>query len=59
MINFNKQYSILFDVLDSEIFNSELYQYYGNKGIDIYNPNDTAFTDSCFISDNFKYDLTQ
>ena len=52
-------YTILFDLLENEGFNKELYEYYGNKGIDIYNPNDKAFKDSCFISKNFDYDLTQ
>ena len=52
-------YTILFDLSENEDFNKELYEYYGNKGIDIYNPNDKAFKDSCFISKNFDYDLTQ
>ena len=39
--------------------NSELFKYYIDKGIDIYNPNDKAFTDPCYISKNFDNDLTQ
>lgn len=40
-------------------FNEDLFKYYASKGINIYNPKDKAFTDSCFISKNFDFDLTQ
>ena len=40
-------------------YNEELYEYYISKGIDIYNPQDKAFTDKCYLSTNFDYDLTQ
>ena len=43
----------------SDSLNSDLYKYYLEKGIDIYNPKDKAFTDACYISKNFDYDLTQ
>ena len=39
--------------------NVELFKYYQDRGIDIYNPNDKAFTEPCYISKNFDYDLTQ
>ena len=41
------------------IFNEDLFKYYLSKGINIYDPNDKAFTDPCFISKNFDFDLTQ
>ena len=41
------------------VFNEDLFKYYLSKGINIYDPNDKAFTDPCFISKNFDYDLTQ
>ena len=40
-------------------YNADLYEYYISKGIDIYNPHDKAFTDKCYLSTNFDYDLTQ
>ena len=40
-------------------YNNSLYIYYKNRGIDIYNKTDPAFTESCFQSFNFDYDLTQ
>ena len=40
-------------------FNEDLFKYYASKGINIYNPKDKAFTDSCFISKHFDFDLTQ
>ena len=38
---------------------SDLAKYYIDKNIDIYNENDPAFTDPCFISEKFEFDLTQ
>ena len=43
----------------SSALNADLYEYYNRRGIDIYNPNDSAFQDDCFVSSNFDYDLTQ
>ena len=43
----------------SNSLNYNLYKYYLEKGIDIYNPQDKAFKDACYISKNFDYDLTQ
>lgn len=54
----NKDKVTIYQPLNSEI-NETLYQYYQSKGIDIYNPNDKAFTESCYYNDNFDYDLTQ
>lgn len=48
----------IYQPLTSEM-NIELYQYYQLKGIDIYNPSDRAFVDSCYYNDNFDYDLPQ
>ena len=39
--------------------NAELYKYYKTKGIDIYDPNDKAFNEPCYINKNFDYDLPQ
>ena len=40
-------------------YNNSLYTYYINRGIDIYNKTDPAFTEPCFQSFEFDYDLTQ
>ena len=45
-------------ILNDEI-DSELAQMYALKGIDIYNPQDPAFQDSCYINEEFDFDLTQ
>ena len=37
----------------------DLAKYYLDKNIDIYNENDPAFNDPCFISEKFEFDLTQ
>ena len=58
VLDLESNYTILFDLSEYDGINAELYKEYNNKGIDIYNPNDTAFK-SCFISKNFNYDLTQ
>ena len=39
--------------------NFELAKYYQKRNINIYDKNDTCFTDKCFTSENFEYDLTQ
>ena len=41
------------------LINKDDYIFYYNKKIDIFNSNDKAFIDSCFISKDFDYDLTQ
>ena len=41
------------------LINKNDYIFYYNKEIDIFNSSDKAFIDSCFISKNFDYDLTQ
>lgn len=38
--------------------NPELYKYFKNKGVDIYDKDDPVY-ESCFLSKNFDYDLTQ
>ena len=40
-------------------FNFHLAEYYFNKNIKIYDKNDDAFVDPCFLSENFDFDLTQ
>ena len=37
--------------------NTELYSYYKEKGIDFYDYNDPAFTDRCWSSSEFDFDL--
>ena len=49
----------LFYTSISEDFNYNLANYYHIKGIDIYDENHKAFTEPCFISENFPFDLTQ
>ena len=39
--------------------NEELYKFYRQRGIDIYNSNDSAFSEPCYFNDKFDYDLTQ
>ena len=39
--------------------NLEKYKFYKQANIDIYNPNDKAFRESCYITNGFDYDLTQ
>ncbi len=43
-------------ILDYDI---QIYDFYKKRGIDIYNKNDKAFTDPCFQSNKFNWDLTQ
>ena len=50
---------VTFPLMDDDHFNVELYKYYNNRGIDIYNHNDKAFTDSCYKNKKLPYDLTQ
>ena len=58
--NLNKCESMKVEMTMSNYrLNSDLYKYYNERGIDIYNPNDKAFTDSCYVSKKFDYDLTQ
>jgi hypothetical protein len=38
--------------------NNDLFSYYYNKGINIYNSNDKAFTNLCYQNTKLKYDLT-
>ena len=40
-------------------FNFHLAEYYNTKNIKIYDKNDEAFTDPCFLSEEFDFDLTQ
>ena len=40
-------------------FNMDLAEYYNTRNIKIYDKNDKAFVDPCFLSENFDYDLTQ
>ena len=52
--------NITFYVSSSDIhFNFDLAQYYENKKIFIYNKKDQAFTDPCYLSKEFDFDLTQ
>lgn len=37
----------------------EKYEYYINKKIDIYNPDDPAFAQFCYFTHEFEFDLTQ
>ena len=39
--------------------NETKFRTYIKNGIDIYNPNDPVFTESCFISKNYEFDMTQ
>ena len=41
------------------LINSTLAQFYALKGIDIYNPKDPAFQDSCYYNEEFDFDLPQ
>ena len=40
-------------------FNFHLAEYYKNKNIKIYDINDNAFIDPCYLSEDFDFDLTQ
>ena len=42
----------------SYVINTDLYTYYKLKGIDFYDYNDPAFTERCWTSSNFDFDLT-
>ena len=50
---------VTFPLMEDDHFNVELYKYYNDRGIDIYNHNDKAFTDSCYKNKKLPYDLTQ
>ena len=45
--------------MDDPNFNADLYKYYNEKGIDIYNHRDKAFTDSCYKNSKLHFDPTQ
>ena len=52
--------NITFYISSSAIhFNFDLAEYYNTKNIRIYDKNDEAFTDPCFLSKDFDFDLTQ
>lgn len=51
--------NIIFKIPFNGIINQELYKFYKQRGIDIYNKNDPAFTEPCYYNDRFDYDLTQ
>ena len=52
--------NVIFYISSSVIhFNFDLAEYYSNKNIRIYDKNDKAFTDPCFLSEDFDFDLTQ
>ena len=52
--------NIIFYISSSAIhFNFDLAEYYNSKNIKIYDKNDEAFTDPCFLSKDFDFDLTQ
>ena len=52
--------NIIFYISSSAIhFNFDLAEYYSTKNIIIYDKNDEAFTDPCFLSKDFDFDLTQ
>ena len=52
--------NIIFYISSSAIhFNFDLAEYYKTKNIRIYDKNDEAFTDPCFLSKDFDFDLTQ
>ena len=57
--NLNIEYPFLFYVSILDNFNYNLAKYYHIKGIDIYDENHKAFTEPCFISESFPFDLTQ
>ena len=46
-------------LMDDPNFNADLYKYYNEKGIDIYNHRDKAFTDSCYKNSKLHFDPTQ
>ena len=50
---------VKYPVRSYEQINFELFKYYKEKGIDIYNPKDKAFTDRCYYNDKLDYDLPQ
>ena len=55
-----KKKNIIFYVSSSDIhFNFDLAQYYEDKKIFIYNKKDQVFTDPCYLSKEFEFDLTQ
>ena len=54
----NNNVNIIIPFYDNNLFNYSLYKYYKDKRINIFNENDKIFK-YCFISENFKYDLTQ
>ena len=51
----NVNYVINYDLFNG--VNELLYSYYWEKGINIYNNNDDAFTDKCYRNKKLKYDL--
>ena len=52
--------NIIYYVSSSNIsFNFDLAQYYKERKIQIYNKKDLAFVDTCFLSKEFDFDLTQ
>lgn len=53
----SNDYELYHEVGDN--LNFDLYTYYIERGIDIYNRNHSAFSDSCYINKNFDYDVPQ
>ena len=51
--------NISLPIIENKRINYSLYKYYKNKGINIYQSSDKAFSDKCFRSDKFNIDLTQ
>jgi hypothetical protein len=59
-LQFKYQENFIFYISSSFInFNFHLAEYYNSKNIKIYDKNDQAFTDPCFLSEYFDFDLTQ
>ena len=59
-IKLTESNNIKFYITSSEIqFNFQLAQYYHDRKINIYNKNDKAFIEPCYLSKLFDYDLTQ
>ena len=57
MNNIN-ELNYVIDYNNTNEINNILFSYYYNKGINIYNSNDKAFTNLCYQNTKLKYDLT-
>ncbi len=59
-IKLNKNCKSIMYISESNLdYNIPLYHFYKERGIDIYNKDDKAFTEPCFQSNKFNWDLTQ